>query len=156
MWLAWAVTSTVIISVPKCLARCFCFSWLTFVNIWNQYNLNVSPAHHVSIWSEGSDDENSYGFDGHCSDAWARKRPRNAARPSVQSRPIIRQHTRAQADLAGQHGTSTQQERRLLWGMLFSWNRCIGKASCQLVLASNHCARMKLDACSVMMPVGHF
>lgn len=39
---------------------------------------------------------------------------------------------------------------------LFCWYRCIGKAPCQLVLASTHSAWMKLDACSVMMPVGHF
>lgn len=66
--------------------------------------------------SKGSDKEDPDSADGHGPDEGARERPRDASGPAVQLGPVLRQHSWTETDLAGQHGPSTLEKWRPLWG----------------------------------------
>ena len=67
--------------------------------------------------SEGPDEANPNRADGHGSDEGARKRPRDADRPAVQSGQVLRHYAGAAENLARLHGQDTQQVQQLLWGL---------------------------------------
>lgn len=69
-------------------------------------------AYGVSFRREGPDQAHPDRADGHGADEGARERPRDAGGPAVQLGQVLHQHPRAPQDLAGQHGSYPQQERR--------------------------------------------
>lgn len=74
------------------------------------------PVNSIPLGSQRSDKAHPNSADGHSPDEGAREGPGDAAGPPVQLGPLLCEHPRTEAHVAGQHGPCTPEERRSLRG----------------------------------------
>ena len=93
--------------------------WWNLLLLLLQSQLSVlfsTPEHSVPGGGEGPDEAHPDGPDGHGPDEGAREGPGDAGGPAVQPGQLLRQHPRAPAHLAGEHGQGSLSQRRPVRG----------------------------------------